>query len=341
MPLRGRGRCGQFLFAGHGEERLPAEVSAALTNIAFGPVPSRRLGRSLGINNIPPKVCTYDCVYCQAGKTTRHERTRQTFYEPAEIEAAVEARLARLGADGRPDFLTFVPDGEPTLDVNLGASIARVRPFGIPVAVVSNATLIDRPDVRHDLMEADWVSIKVDTLDDDAWRAINRPAEGLSLPSILEGALQFAHAFRGTLASETMIVGGINDREDDMRAVAAYLARLEPALPYLLVPTRPPADDWVAPPSPERLRGILAAMRAELPAIECLDMPEGIDFGTTGDAEHDILAAAAVHPMREAAVARLLERSGANPATVARMVADGRLREVVYRNERFYVPNRS
>ncbi len=309
-----------------------------MNGIAFGPVPSRRLGRSLGINNIPAKTCTYDCVYCQAGTTTRHVRARQAFYEPAAIEAAVADRLEKLGAAGRPDYLTFVPDGEPTVDARLGESIARLKRFGIPVAVVSNASLIDRPDVRRDLTAADWVSIKIDTLVEDHWRAINKPAEGLGLGAILDGAAAFAREFGGTLATETMVVAGINDDVEEMRAVAAFLATLEPALPYLLVPTRPPAEGWVEPPAPDRLRAILAAMRRELPTLECVDDPGGIDFGTTGDAEADILAASAVHPMSEAQVARLLGAAGAPSDTAARMVADGRLQIIVYRNERFYVP---
>ena len=307
-------------------------------HIAFGPVPSRRLGRSLGINNIPAKTCTYDCVYCQAGATTRHERGRQMFYDPAEIETAVEFRLDKLGPDGRPDFLTFVPDGEPTLDARLGETIARLKRFAIPIAVVSNASLIDRPDVRTDLMTADWVSIKVDTLDEDHWRAINQPAEGLSLSAILDGAREFSRDFRGTLATETMVVAGINDRVDEMAEVAAFLATLEPSLPFLLVPTRPPAEGWVGQPSADRLRAILAAMRRGLPTLQCVDEPGGLDFGTTGNAEEDILAASAVHPMSEAQVARLLETAGAAPDTAERMVADGQLQVIVYRNERFYRP---
>lgn len=306
--------------------------------IAFGPVPSRRLGRSLGINNIPAKTCTYNCVYCQAGETTRHERTRQVFYDPAAIEAAVANRLERLGADGRPDVLTFVPDGEPTLDARLGEIIGRLKRFGVRIAVVSNASLIDLPDVRRDLMDADWVSIKIDTLDEDHWRTINQPAEGLRLESILDGARAFARDYGGTLATETMVVAGINDDVEEMGAVAAFLASLEPALPYLLVPTRPPAEGWVEPPAPDRLRAILAAMRRELPTLDCMDDPGGIDFGTTGDAEADILAASAVHPMSEAQVARLIETVGAPADTTERMVADGRLQIIVYRNERFYVP---
>jgi wyosine [tRNA(Phe)-imidazoG37] synthetase (radical SAM superfamily) len=118
--------------------------------LTFGPVPSRRLGRSLGINNIPPKSCTYSCVYCQVGPTPRTEVLPRAFYAPTQIVQEVKAHLARLRERGeRVDYLTFVPDGEPTLDSRLGETIDRLRPLGIPIAVISNGSLLSREDVRE------------------------------------------------------------------------------------------------------------------------------------------------------------------------------------------------
>jgi len=124
--------------------------------IAFGPVPSRRLGRSLGVNNIPPKVCTYSCVYCQVGRTIRMQVERRVFYGPEEILQAARDKVERARESGEPiDYLTFVPDGEPTLDVNLGREIELLRSLGIKIAVITNASLIWREDVREALMKAD------------------------------------------------------------------------------------------------------------------------------------------------------------------------------------------
>jgi wyosine [tRNA(Phe)-imidazoG37] synthetase (radical SAM superfamily) len=125
--------------------------------MTFGPVPSRRLGRSLGINNIPHKTCTYSCVYCQVGRTRRFQLERAEFYEPEAIAREVRKRTAKLRELGEGiDYLTFVPDGEPTLDLNLASTIELLKPLGIRVAVITNGSLLGREDVRATLMGADW-----------------------------------------------------------------------------------------------------------------------------------------------------------------------------------------
>jgi wyosine [tRNA(Phe)-imidazoG37] synthetase (radical SAM superfamily) len=144
--------------------------------IAFGPVPSRRLGRSLGINNIPPKVCTYSCIYCQLGHTIRMQVTRPAFYEPGEVFEAVQNKVQKAQKAGESvDYLTFVPDGEPTLDVNLGREIELLRSLGIKIAVITNSSLIYFLGVRQDLMKADWVSLKLDSTREETWRRLDRP----------------------------------------------------------------------------------------------------------------------------------------------------------------------
>ncbi|MEJ2568295.1 MAG: radical SAM protein, partial [candidate division WOR-3 bacterium] len=130
-------------------------------SIPFGPVPSRRLGRSLGINNIPPKICSYSCVYCQVGKTYNLSIERKEFYKAEEIKTQVFKKIAALKKQKEKiDFLSFVADGEPTLDINLGKEIEILKKSGIPIAVITNASLINRNDVRSDLSKADWVSVK-------------------------------------------------------------------------------------------------------------------------------------------------------------------------------------
>ena len=136
--------------------------------IAFGPVPSRRLGRSLGINNISPKVCTYSCVYCQLGRTIKMQVERRSFHDPLEIMRAVQDKVEKAREKGESiDYLTFVPDGEPTIDVHLGREIEFLRSLGIKIAVITNSSLIWREDVREDLMKADCVSLKIDSMRGD------------------------------------------------------------------------------------------------------------------------------------------------------------------------------
>ena len=173
--------------------------------IAFGPVPSRRLGRSLGINNIPPKVCTYSCVYCQVGKTSEMRMERCPFYDPQEVFRHVEEKIDEAQKRGESiDYLTFVADGEPTLDANLGQEIELLKPLGFKVAVITNGSLIWREDVRSDLSKADWVSLKVDAAHAKLWRRMNRPFRSLKLKAILDSMLEFAMDYRGELVTQTV-----------------------------------------------------------------------------------------------------------------------------------------
>lgn len=306
--------------------------------IAFGPVPSRRLGRSLGINNIPPKVCTYSCVYCQLGRTLKMQVQRQAFYEPQEILFGVQDKVEKVREAGEAiDYLTFVSDGEPTLDINLEREIQLLKQLNLPVAVITNASLIWRPDVRQDLMGADWVSLKVDAVDKAVWRRIDRPHGSLELSSILEGVLAFAKEYRGELVTETMLVAGINDGEGHLKTLAGFLTRLQPDRAYLSVPTRPPAEPWVQAPDEQAVNRAYHIVGKKVEQVEYLIGYEGNAFAFTGNAEEDLLSITAVHPMREDAVSTFLTRAGANWAVVQRLVAEGEIVEAEHGGHTFYL----
>jgi len=211
--------------------------------ITFGPVPSRRLGRILGINNITTKKCSYSCIYCQAGRTAQVQIERRDFYQPEDIIQDVRGRLERAGK--AIDYLTFVPDGEPTLDVNLGQAISQLQTLRIPVGVITNSSLLWREDVREELGKADWVSLKIDAVDQGVWHRINQPHPALRLSTILDGIRAFAQSFSGILVTETMLVRGVNDTRECMQEMADFLHALQPSRAYLSVPTRPPAERWV------------------------------------------------------------------------------------------------
>ncbi|RLC56931.1 MAG: radical SAM protein [Chloroflexota bacterium] len=306
--------------------------------IAFGPVPSRRLGRSLGINNIPPKVCTYSCIYCQLGRTIKMQVKRGVFYEPEEVLRDVQDKVEKAREAGETiDYLTFVPDGEPTLDINLGHEIDLLRPLGIKIAVISNGSLIGREDVREDLLGADWVSLKMDSTRREIWRKIDRPHGTLRLAPILDGALEFASEFKGELATETMLVEGINDDDDHIREVAGLLARLRPAIAYLAIPTRPPAEEWVRPPVEEVINRAYQIFSEKVDRVEYLIGYEGNAFAFTGKVEEDLLSITSVHPMREEAVSEFLARAGAGWLVVHGLIAQGKLVETEYEGRRFYM----
>jgi wyosine [tRNA(Phe)-imidazoG37] synthetase (radical SAM superfamily) len=309
-----------------------------MVSIAFGPVPSRRLGRSLGINHIPPKICSYACVYCQLGRTIRLQAEREAFFGPEEIARQVEAKVAEAWRAGEPiDYLTFVPDGEPTLDFHLGRAIARLKPLGIKIAVIGNASLLWRADVREDLTGADWVSLKIDAVREDIWRRINRPHGSLRLASMLSGMLEFSHTYQGDLTTETMLVKGINDAPDVMREIADYVGGLRPAAAYLSVPIRPPAEAWVHLPDERAVIQAYQILRERCDRVEYLIGYEGNAFASTGDAVSDLLAITAVHPMREDAVRDYLARTRADWSLVHRLVAQGQLTRTVYQEDVFYM----
>ena len=306
--------------------------------IAFGPVPSRRLGRSLGINNIPPKICTFACVYCQLGRTLKMQVERCAFYRPEDIVGAVRDKVEKATASGESiDYLTFVPDGEPTLDANLGREIELLKPLGIKVAVITNSSLIWRADVREDLLGADWVSLKIDAAQEEVWRRIDRPHGSLRLAAVLDGMLEFAQDYTGELVTETMLARDVNDGEDHVREVAEFLARLAPARAYLSIPTRPPAEPRVGAPDEEEINRAYQILGDRVDHVEYLIGYEGNAFAFTGNVEDDLLSITSVHPMREDAVRAFLARAGAAWPVVRSLIDQDQLVETEYAGHRFYV----
>lgn len=304
----------------------------------FGPVPSRRLGRSLGINNIPPKVCSYSCVYCQLGRTVSLRAKRQAFYPPDLVVEAVRDRVDELRENKETvNYLTFVPDGEPTLDSGLGREIEMLRPLKVPIAVISNGSFVWDESARRDLAQADWVSLKIDSTRARIWRKIDRPHGSLTLTRILEGMRAFADAFRGRLVTETMLVKGVNDGAGDLEEVARFLTELKPAASYLAVPTRPPAEACAAPPDEESLHRAYHVFRQSVKQVELLIGYEGNAYSFTGETERDLLSITAVHPMREDAVEALLRNEGDGWATVERMLKSGKLVKLAYQGNDFYM----
>jgi len=307
---------------------------------AFGPVPSRRLGMSLGVNNIPPKICTYSCVYCQLGRTIKLSVERKAFYDVNEAISDVVRRIKEVrNSGGIINYITIVPDGEPTLDINLGKLIEGVKDLGIPIAVITNASLMWRDDVRNDLMSADLVSIKVDAVSEAVWRKVNRPHKSLNLNLILEGIKKFSKEFRGKLISETMLIDGI-DYSEEINRIARYLSGLgNLSKAYIAVPTRPPAEVWVKPANEDLLVKAYRVLSSILGGekVEYLISFEGTSFTfIKGDAE-EILRIASVHPLREEVIENFLRRWGKDWNFIYDLVRKGLLREVIYDGKKYFI----
>ena len=304
----------------------------------FGPIPSRRLGQSLGINNIPPKYCTYSCVYCQVGKTINLLKDRQTFYSTEELvqevsKAVSEARKRKTNID----YLSFVPDGEPTLDSNLGRHIEGLKPLGVRIAVITNGSLINLKDVREDLKEADLVSLKIDAVTEKPWLMIDRPLHSLDLKAILEGMLEFGAQFKGTIITETMLLKGKNDTREEIRKTADFLALLKPAKSYISIPTRPPAVKGILPADDQVLTLCYHEFKERVASVEFLIGYEGNEFGFSGNVEEDLLAITSVHPMREDAVREYLKKAHADWKVITDLIKRGSLVELEYQGKHFYL----
>ena len=266
------------------------------------------------------------------------EVERRQFYRLEEILDEVREKVENSRELGQAiDFLTFVPDGEPTLDVNLGQEIEMLKPLGIRIAVISNASLIWDGGVREELSKADWVSLKVDAVEERAWRRINRPHRTLRLEAILEGILDFSRSYKGVLATETMLVRDVNDGERSLEMIADFLAQVRPAKAYISVPTRPPAENWVMPPSEESINRAYQIFSRKLEQVELLLGYEGDRFDFTSDVEQDLLGITAVHPMREEAVRKFLEQAGRSWDVIRRMIDAGQLVETEYGGKKFYL----
>lgn len=213
-------------------------------SIVFGPVPSRRLGYSLGIDILPleEKLCTFNCIYCQVGGTHTQTSRRNAPIPAAEINQAIDRALP---ADGI-DVVSFSGTGEPTLHKDLGQFIDRVKKrCQTPVAVLTNSSLIDRLDVRRDLAKADLVLPSLDAATQAAFEKINRPVKGLRIEAIIEGLERFARDYTGKMLLEIMLVKGVNDTPAELRALKDAVERIKPTHVHLNTVTRPPAENGV------------------------------------------------------------------------------------------------
>lgn len=219
----------------------------------YGPIPSRRLGRSLGIDPIPLKTCNWNCIYCQLGRSTPMTNERREYLPREAILAEVEEALAHHSAD-EIDYISLVGSGEPTLHSALGWLIREIRQrTSIPVAVITNGALMHRADVRAELAAADVVMPTVSAGTAELYRRIHRPHPDVPFAAMIDGLAEFRAIFRGQLWIEVMLIDGINDTENALHELKKTLERIEPDQVHILLPDRPPAEPWVQPAGQEGL----------------------------------------------------------------------------------------
>jgi wyosine [tRNA(Phe)-imidazoG37] synthetase (radical SAM superfamily) len=263
----------------------------------FGPVPSRRLGQSLGIDPVPIKSCNWNCVYCQLGRTRRPILERQVFFSTEKIlqEASVQLEDHE---PGEIDWVTFIGSGETTLHAGLGEMILGVKALtNLPVAVITNGSLLYLSEVRRELLPADAVLPSLDAGNPDLYRRINRPHSGLSFESLVRGITTFQREYAGKLWVEVMLIHGLNDTEEALQEIAAVLRDVHPDAVHLMLPTRPPAEKWVQPAGRD---GLVRAQAILGQVAQVFTPARGrFDLSRSENPLESLLSIIKRHPMRE------------------------------------------
>ena len=221
----------------------------------FGPVASRRLKRSLGVDLVPYKTCSFDCLYCELGTTTHLTLERKMYGVPQEIIDELKGYLKKLAL--QPDYITLGGSGEPTLHSHLGTIITEIKKLtSIPVAVLTNSSLLYRDDVKDDLLRADVILPSLDTVSPSLFKYLNRPHPFLDIKKIIQGLIDFRKLFTGQLWLEVLFCRGINDAEEEVMRLYEIIREINPDKIPLNTLDRPPAEDNVFPVSREELERI-------------------------------------------------------------------------------------
>jgi len=228
--------------------------------IIFGPVNSRRLGRSLGVNLIPHKTCNLDCVYCECGRTTDLTNERKNYFDPGKVLKEIENAVTK---DGHIDFITFAGNGEPSLykDIKKITRGIKEKFPNIKLAIITNATLLTDKDVFDALLDADVLLPSVDSALEAGFKKMNRPLVTLNLKEILDALLKFKKVYKGAMWAEIFICHGINDTDVELAALKDYMSKLKPDRIQLNSLDRPSAESWVQKTSVEQLKKVMEVFK--------------------------------------------------------------------------------
>lgn len=312
-------------------------VSASLpSRHVFGPVASRRLGQSLGIDPIPFKTCNWNCVYCQLGRTIPLMNERRDYIPASEIVDQVEEAL-RAHHPGEIDWVTFIGSGEPTLHASLGWMIRQLKALtNIPVAIVTNGSLLYRPDVREELMAADAVLPSLDAGTAALYRTVNRPFPDCTFERLVGGLVEFRRDYPRQLWVELMLVRNLNDTDAALNDIASALSRIGPDEVHLSSPLRPPAEPWVEPSDEEGLRRAAATLGEIAHVIR--PVPGTFDLSGFDNIVDAVLAVISRHPMEEEELMRTLRRwtPGQVGKTLAKLASSGHAQVVTRYGQRFW-----
>ncbi len=298
----------------------------------YGPVPSRRLGLSLGLSIVPRNTCSLDCIYCQCGRTTRKTLSRKAFFPMKDILAQVEDAVKGR----RIEFITFSGEGEPTLNKDIGKLIRRLKQkFTIPKAVITNSTLLSVPQVRRDLYACDLVVPSLDAADQKTFARVNRGHHNLKVRDIIEGLKTFRRYYKGRIWLEIMLVKGVNDSVEHLVKLRRAVADIRPDRVHLNTVVRPPAEKKARPLSHSDLEQI---QRLFGPGCEIAESPvRKRQRKFKGNADKAVVELARSRPVTKKDIERSL---GIEPkkldAVIGRLIRAKKIKLVEFWGKRFY-----
>ncbi len=297
----------------------------------YGPVPSRRLGRSLGVSPIPSKACSYSCVYCQIGKTDKYSVAPKSYYDKDKILQ----EIARAVKQSSLDYITFAGDGEPTLSADLGWLLRKCKAeFHIPTAVITNSSLIYQPAVADALQEADLILPSIDAGCAETFKKINRPHKDLDFFTIIDGLINFSKHTDTKILTETMLVKDYNDTMEEINKISDIITAIQPEKSFVMIPTRPPLIKVEKPDAK-----IFLYAQKTISNVTTLNFTESGNFSTS---DYDNLAEAisniaARHPLRLSQAQKIAKNFD---ETVDELLSKGIFVKRYYEGDHYIIPAR-
>lgn len=302
----------------------------------YGPVRSRRLGYVIGINNVKKNVCTYNCVYCPVGRTECCSMCANNCLSPYGLNLSVRNKLNELNdSQKKINYIVFAGSGEPTLDSGLSKEILFLREFGYKIAVFTNASFLWNENIMETLMFADYVSVKIDTVDEETWLKINRPHKRLQYEKILDGIRAFSNKFQGTLSTETMLIKDIDDSEKEIERLSEYLKTIRKSASYFMTPVYPPAENYAVAPDDKTLAKLSLLIKEKVPEAVLLCCPEKEEFYATDDFENELKGILSLHPVGVDAVKRFVKGNG-ELKTLNDLINNNDIEEVIFNGKAFF-----
>jgi wyosine [tRNA(Phe)-imidazoG37] synthetase (radical SAM superfamily) len=299
----------------------------------YGPVPSRRLGYSLGVDILPFKICSLDCIYCQLGSTRRKTVQRKKYFDIDTVLAQIKNAVA---SGQRIDYITFSGSGEPTLNVFIGKLIREIKKItSIPVAVLTNGTLLMHRSVRHALSAADLVVPSLDAASQDIFERINRPHKSLKIRQIIRGLVQFRQEFKGRIWLEILFVKGVNDSPGHLEKLKKAISQIKPDKIHLNTVVRPPAEKSARPLSSQELAKIrrFFGKKAEIVA----DFDKTQDRPVSQGLKDAILDMAARRPVTLEDMSRSLGKHKSELIKYCDiLLKESKIRFVIHKGKKFY-----